>query len=434
MRPSEIKNHGEVRIRRIFVILVCLNLILFNDAVAQALPAQTLQELMVPVMKAYREKDYEEALKQIDRAIQQAPDDQNMSRFRSEIILKISDQSQKEGNGIVFGPIGSSVNEIRTGDQEKPKVLEKRPKEGFHGYLSNSTEYNSNVLPSFAEGFFRPTDRPGYGNRPSIFLGYRGHIGKDYYWNVSGQGSTIFWKGKADNLDSSSFSTGLLVGTARERWDLSLAYRFSGNYFNDELTLIRQSVESNLKYWVVPKHWQTWLTTGLFFDDYKSLSVSPILAEADALQLNVSMRNYIPFYLKKLNRYGYLFGGYTFINNHVPSDLDGRNASTNFGYNGHRADLTLFIPTPFQTVGIQGVGMLEWRHYDRLNSVTRKDNIYMAYAELIKDWKLPEIWLTKKLSDTLLTKITYNYIKTQSTTALFEKVEHVARFTITYNF
>jgi len=315
------------------------------------------------------------------------------------------------------------------------------------GRVVTSSEYNSNVLPFFGEGMVRPSDRPGYGNRTSLLLGYRGHIGRDYYWGVSGQASTIFWAGKAgkkikvnnitkaDSLNSSSFSSGLLVGTARDRWDLSIAYRFSGNYLNDELTLIRQGVESNLKYWVIPKHWQTWLTTGLFFDDYKSLSVSPILAEADALQFNVSMRNYIPFYLKKFNRYGYLFGGYTFINNHVPTDLSNRSdAVTNFGYNGHRADLAFFIPTPFQTVGIQAGGLLEWRNYDRFESETRRDTIYMAYAELIKDWKLPEMWLTKNLSDTLQTKIAYNYIETQSTALFFDKVEHVARFTITYNF
>ena len=94
--PIRNKSHGEVKFLRNLVIIVCLNFILFNDAIAQALTEKSLQELMKPVMNAYRKENYEEALKLIEKAILQAPKDERLAKFRGEIILKISDQSRKK--------------------------------------------------------------------------------------------------------------------------------------------------------------------------------------------------------------------------------------------------------------------------------------------------------------------------------------------------
>lgn len=410
------------------------------DAYAQKLTPQgqqesELQKLMMPAIEAYRKGNYEEALELIDKATSLAPKNKSLIKLRGEIILKISDQYQQKGDwgkarDFAFKALGSSMGEIDLLAQEKLKLMEKRPEQGLRGFISSGFEYNTNVRSSVAPGNTAPTDTPGYGNRSNLLVGYQKHVGRDFYWDVWGQASSMLWSGKADKFDDWSFSSGLSVGAARERWDVSFSYKFSSSYFADQLFLIRQGGESNLKYWVIPNKWQAWFTTGVFVDDFKAS-----LAKADALQTNVSFNNYIPILFKPFNRYGYLFGGYTFINNHVPTDLDNIGASTNFGYSGHRTNLMLYIPTPFQTVGIQMGGQVETRHYDRLDSLTRRDTVYLAFAEVVKDWKLPDMKITRQLGgDILQTKIAYNYFEIQSNNDLFDMKQHVGRITLSYNF
>lgn len=435
MNSSSNKNKRVTKLLQALVFLFCLG---FNEAFSQDLQKKlSLQELMIPAIKAYREKKYEEAYKWIEQALQQMPNDPSLARLRNEIVLKISTQSKASGDlkkaklyatkvlGIPGGGLSLEAQTILSG-------MDQRPKKGLHGYISSAFEYNTNVASSVDPGNTRPTNKAGYGSRSGILLGYRGHVSDDYYWDVWGEALPLFWKGPAKDLhlDWQQYNTGLLVARASDRWNLSLAYKFSADVFGSDLNRVRHGPEATAKYWVIPSHWQTWLSASVFFDDFKVTNNIKPINNADATYVETSLQNYIPFYLEVSNAYGYLFGGYTYIDN---------NASSIYSYKSHRVSLAFFIPTPFWSVGIQTGGMLERRSYDQpykttLNPTDRRDTIGIAYAELIKEWKLPEMMVIKGLSDSIQTKLGYTYIETQSSVKAFDKVEHVGRFTVMYQF
>lgn len=426
MQNFSSKNRSQIFVKFLIplILAVCPELCHLNDVFAEEGHSQNLQELMLPVIKAYRKQDYAEALKRIELALQQIPEDPSLARLKNEIELRISDQYRQSGDmskardfakNVLANPAGGLSLEA----EERLNSLDSRPKKGFHGYISSGFEYNSNVASSIDPGNIEPTNTSGYGSQSRILIGYQGHIAEDYYWDVWGEALPTFWKGAAEDLDWQQYNTGLLTGVSGDLWDLSLAYKFSSDIFDSRLNRIRHGAEATSKFWLIPKHWQTFLTVGVFFDEFR------LLKEADATYIEVSLQNYIPFYLEQANAYGYVYGGYTYLDN---------DASTIFEYYGHRVNLALFIPTSFWSIGIQTGGWLERRNYDQPNPVNRRDTIGMAYLEIVKEWALPNMLEIEDWSESIQTKIGYNYIETQSSVKIFNKIEHVFRFTISYHF
>ncbi len=385
---------------------------------------EPLEQFTVPAVKAYLQKNYEEALQCLDKALLVAPDDKNVAKLRAEILLIMAQRLIQSGEKAqaqtyIQKVINSPDNELVRDAQALNYSIDKRPLEGLHGYLSSAFEYDTNVASLISQGnTLPPTNQPGFGSRSGGLMGYQGHLSDDYYWDVWGEAMSLFWKGDAQNLDFQQYTSGVLLGKATDRWDLSLAYKFSADVFDDNLNRLRHGAQSLAKLWVVPNHWQTWLSAGLYSDDFKTIN-------GDATYLEASLQNYIPFYLEGLSDYGYVFGGYTFTDN---------NAHSVFGYKSHRAGLSFAIPTAFWSLSLQIGGLVEKRIYNQPNPSDRHDTIGIAYTELVKSWKLPAAIASNRLNNNFQTKIGYTYVETQSTVAYFDKTEHIAKFTLLYQF
>jgi len=414
---------NRVLIKLIFIITVIVSL--EHNAFAEEKDQQTVTEIMVVAMKAYSQQDYEKALLWFDKAIEIEPNNPSLSMLRNEIALKVSDLLAQRGElnkakQMALNVLSNPKGGLAADAKYRINSLDRRPEEGFHGYISTSIEYNSNVASSVHFGDTEPTNSTGYGNRPSISLGYQGHFFDNYYWDVWAEALPVFWSGGANNLDWQQYNTGVLMGFSGDLWDFSLSYTFSTDIFDSHLNRVNHGMESTAKFWVIPNAWQTRLTARIRYDDFRFKN------DADATNYEISLQNYLPYSFGMDDLYsGYVYGGYTY------SDY---NASAVFGYKAHSANLMIHIPTPFKSIGVQAGGWIQRRIYDRNNPVDRKDTSGSAYVQIVKEWKLPETLVIKGLSDSLQTSVGYFYTETQSAADNFALIEHVSRFTVTYYF